>query len=99
MKQRTDEIGARLVIACLPDQSQVDAGQAIKNIEPLNYEIQGKLFAWCDRAGVQKVDLQPGLLAAFEADPGTELFYYADRHMTAAGHAVVAEVLLKAIGG
>ena len=93
VKVRCEELGARLVIACLPDQSQVDPAQRIKNIEPLHYRIQGDLEAWCASQGIPYIDLLPPLKAAFERDPTTDLFYYADRHMTPAGHRIVAQGL------
>lgn len=92
MKARADELDCRLVVASLPDHNQVDPEAVIRNIEPLHFEIQERLFAECAALGIETIDLRPALRAAFEAG-GAPLYYYADRHLTPRGHAVVAEAL------
>ena len=89
---RSSEIGARLVVASLPDHNQVDPSAVIKNIEPLNYEIQDRLFQVCGELGVPVIDLLPALADRF-TQSGQSLYYYADRHLVPEGHRVVAERL------
>jgi len=96
-KLRCDELGSRLVIASLPSQTQVDPSAVIRNIEPLNYEVQEQLFAICADLGVQTVDLQPPLEAEFRRT-GEPLYYFVDRHLMASGHAIIGDVLVEALG-
>lgn len=87
-----EALGAKLLVAALPDHNQVDPRSKIRNIEPLNFVVQARLAEELDRLGIEHVDLLPELRAAFEAG-GPALYYYADRHLTARGHGVVAEAL------
>ena len=92
LRDRAAELDTPLVVACLPDHNQVNPDAVIKGIEPVNFEIQGRLFAELEALGIPALDLRPCLDAAFAAG-STDLFYYADRHMTPEGHRVVAEFL------
>lgn len=91
-RDRAHEIGTDLVIVALPNQTQVDPAAVIKNIDPLNYDVQERLFAECQALGIETLDLLPALR---EASDSTDepLYYYADRHLTARGHAVVGRAI------
>jgi hypothetical protein len=93
MKLRAAQIGTKLVVACLPDHNQINAAAVIKNIGPLNYEVQAELKAVCDKHQILCVDLLPGMKKAWK-DGGEDFYYYADRHLTPAGNAVVAKLLV-----
>lgn len=95
-KARADEIGCRLVVAALPDHNQVDPAAVIRNIEPINIDVQARLFAECAALDIASVDLLPPLREAF-ARGGSPLYYYADRHLTPRGHAVVGQALVTAL--
>jgi len=92
MKLRAVEIGTRLVVVCLPDHNQVNETAVIKNIGPLNYEVQAELKAACAKYEIVYVDLLPEMKRAWK-EAGEDLYYYADRHLTPAGNAVVAKLL------
>jgi len=89
---RAKELDCELLVAALPDHNQVDPAAVIKNIEPINIEVQERLFARCDALGVRHLDLLPALRDAF-AQGDDALYYYADRHLTPRGHAVVGAAL------
>lgn len=92
LARRCREIGSRLVVAALPDHNQVDPEAVIRNIEPLNYEVQDELFEVCEELEIPTTDLRPKLRERF-LEAGESLYYYADRHLTPAGHLVVGEQL------
>ena len=94
LAQRCRELDCRLVVASLPDHNQVDPEAVIRNIEPLNFEVQEKLFEVCAELKVPTVDLLPALRERFQ-ESGISLYYYADRHLKPAGHLVVGEQLAK----
>ncbi|RMF18689.1 MAG: SGNH/GDSL hydrolase family protein [Deltaproteobacteria bacterium] len=90
--RRTAEIGSRLLLVSIPSQSRVDPSAVIKHIEPLHYVVEERLSAVCRELGIEYLDTRPALVAAFGR--GAHLYYYADRHLTAEGHRVVAETVL-----
>ena len=92
LRDRAAELGAELTILALPNQTQIDADAVIQSIRPLNYNVQDRLFEVCEELGLEALDLRPALREARAAD-SAPLFYYADRHLTARGHAVVAQAL------
>jgi len=94
LTRRCRENGSRLVVAALPDHNQVDPEAVIRNIEPLNYEVQDELFDVCEELEVPTIDLLPELRERFR-EAGEPLYYYADRHLTPAGHLVVGEQLAR----
>ncbi len=92
MHLRAQEIGTRLVVVCLPDHNQVNPEAVIKNIEPLNFEVQAELEAVCEKQQIDYVDLLPGMKQRWQAS-GDDFYYYEDRHLTPKGNAAVAELL------
>ncbi|MEE2888309.1 MAG: SGNH/GDSL hydrolase family protein [Planctomycetota bacterium] len=96
MKVRSTEIGTKLVLVCLPDHNQVNEAAIIKNIEPLNFEVQAELAAICQKHQISYVDLLPGMRKMWQKG-GTDFYYYADRHLTPRGNAAVAELLVAAL--
>lgn len=89
---RAAELGAELTIVALPNQTQIDAEAVIQSIRPLNYDVQDRLFEVCEELGLQTFDLRPALREAHAAD-SAPLYFYADRHLTGRGHAVLAQAL------
>lgn len=96
VRDRTAELGAELTVIALPNQTQIDPSAAIPSIRPLNYDVQERLFEVCRELGVRTFDLRPALRAAFE-ETDQPLYYFADRHLTPRGHAVVASALQAAL--
>jgi hypothetical protein len=94
MAARASELGASFFVAWLPDHNQIDPDAYIRNIEPVNFEVQERLRAIVSDLGVPFLDLSIPLRAAFAARD-RQLFYYADRHMTPSGHAVVGAYLAR----
>ncbi len=92
LARRSAEIGSRLLVISIPSQSRVDPDAVIKNIEPLHYVVEEHLAQTCERLGIDYLDMRPPLVRAF--GDGAELYYYADRHLTAEGHRVVAAALV-----
>lgn len=93
-RRRAEELDCELVVVSLPDHNQVDPEAVIKNIEPVNFDIQERLFAACDELEVPTIDLLPPLRAAFD-ETHEPLYYYADKHLRPSGHEVVGEVLVE----
>ncbi len=92
LRDRAAELNTELTILALPNQTQINAEAVIQSIRPLNYDVQDRLFQVCDELGLEIFDLRPALREAHAADPAP-LYYYADRHLTARGHAVLAQAL------
>jgi hypothetical protein len=92
LAQRCRELDCELIIASLPDHNQVDPAAVIRNIDPINYEVQDELFARCSALSIATIDLLPPLGSRFE-ETGRSLYYYADRHLKPEGHKVVGEHL------
>jgi lysophospholipase L1-like esterase len=89
---RAKEIGTTLVVAPLPDHNQVNPDAFIKNIDPINFEIQERLTAICVRLGVRCVDLRSAMHESWKAS-GENYYYYADRHLTPTGNREFARLL------
>ena len=100
LKRRADEIGTRLVCVCIPDYNQVNPQAVIRNIGPVNFEIQQRLERVCRQNGIAFLDPLPFFRAAFAQRRHTDapLFYYVDRHMTPAGNVVMADYLATQLG-
>ncbi len=96
VRRRCEELQARLVVAVLPDQAQVDPNLAIQNITPLHYGIQDLVKDWATRSDIQWIDLLPPLQSA-QQTAQAPLFHYADKHMTRLGHEVVGKALVQAL--
>lgn len=90
--RRAEELGSPLVVVAIPDHNQIDPDAVIKNIGPLNFDVQTRLASICKSLGVAYIDLLPGLASDFE-ERGETLYYYADRHLTPEGNRVAAELL------
>jgi hypothetical protein len=91
--------GARLRVAILPTEFQVDQMQAWDFAERCNFTppppIQEPLIALLQAEGIPYLDLLPALSAAQAA--GEQMYWTNDDiHWTAAGHGVVAEALQQA---
>jgi len=87
---RCREIGTELIVASIPDHNKVDPDARIRGINPVNYEIEGRLAEICEEHGIPYLDLTPVMKKAFQTAE-TPLYYYADRHLTPAGNEEVAE--------
>ncbi len=92
LAKRCAELECQLVIASLPDHNQVDPTAVIKNIDPVNYEVQEQLRAICEELEVPLIDLLPALRQQFTRT-GRSLYYYADRHLKPEGHGIVGRQL------
>lgn len=92
LRCQAERIGTELVILGIPDQSQIDPDDWVKNIGPLNYEVQDFLMTYCSRQGIPFIDPRPQMIAAYEERQVRQYYYY-DRHLTAEGHMQIGEVL------
>lgn len=104
LADRAREIDCRLVVVSLPDYWQVDPRAQVKGLEAVHVDVQAPLAEICQRRELPLVDLLPALRAAADdtcdasdasdagdaGDASEPLYYRADRHLTARGHAVVA---------
>ena len=94
--RRAREVGSRLLVISIPDHNKVDPLAVIKNIEPLNYDVEDALRETLLRLGVPYFDTFDALRSAHESGEGG-LYYYADRHLTPRGHRVLADALLPVV--
>ncbi|MBK8096304.1 MAG: hypothetical protein IPK26_04310 [Planctomycetes bacterium] len=93
LRTRAAEIGATLLVTCLPDHNQVDPTAVIANLGEAEFGVQERLQAACSGIGVICIDLLPPMRDRFTRI-GQPLFWFADRHLNVLGHQVVAEALL-----
>lgn len=100
LKRRADEIGTQLVCVCIPDHNQVNPKAVIRNIDPVNFEVQERLQKVCAQNGIPYFDPLPSFRAAFAKRNAAEppLYYYVDRHMSPAGNAVMGDYLAEVLG-
>jgi len=96
MQRRARELGTKLLVVSIPDHNKVDPLAVIKNIEPLNYNVEDALRDTLARLGIPYFDTFDVLKAA-HTNGGGGLYYYADRHLTPRGHQVVAEALFPVV--
>lgn len=96
MRCQAEQIGTELAILGIPDQSQIDPEDWVKNIDPLNYEVQDFLQAYCTEHGIPFIDPREHMIASF-ADRRVRQYYYYDRHLTMEGHMMIGEVLTEFI--
>lgn len=92
LRCQAEHIGTELIILGIPDQSQIDPNDWVKNIGPLNYEVQDFLKDYCSNHGIQFIDPSSQMIASFE-ERRIRQYYYYDRHLTAEGHRIISEVL------
>ncbi len=92
MQCQAEQIGTELVILGIPDQSQIDPEDWVKNIDPLNYEVQEFLQTYCAEHGIPFIDPREHMITSF-AQRHVRQYYYYDRHLTAEGHMLIGEVL------
>lgn len=93
LKLRAGEIGTRLVVVSIPDYNQVDPQAIYRGIEPVNYDIESQLAQLTRELGITYIDPLPEMRARLRA--GEAPWYYArDRHLTPAGNAVLADILM-----
>jgi lysophospholipase L1-like esterase len=94
---RVRELGSRLLVISIPDHNKVNASAVIKNIDPINYDIEGELRTTLESLGIEYIDLLEPMSAAYQAT-NSDLYYYADRHLTPLGNQVVANAISDVIG-
>ncbi len=92
IRDEATSIGARTVVAMIPDQVQVEPDVRVVGLEPADYSMQERLRAICSALDVSVLDLLPPLREAF-AKEGKPLYYAHDRHLRARGHEIVAGAL------
>ncbi len=85
-------IGARTLIALIPDQVQVDTDASVVGLEPADYDVQSRIQEIGAELAIPVIDLGPALRSERER-AGEPLYYPKDRHLNARGHAVVARAL------
>ena len=94
---RVRALGARLLVISIPDHNKVNASAVIKNINPINFDIENELRATLEPLGIEYIDLSEPMSAAYQAT-NSDLYYYADRHLTPLGNQVVANAISDVIG-
>jgi hypothetical protein len=87
------EHGAHMLLLLIPDQVQVQPDVRVFGVPQDVYDVQGRLHAFADQAGIAVVDPLRALRAAYAAH-AEPLYYLRDRHLRAAGHALVAREIL-----
>lgn len=97
VKKSAEEIKTELLVISLPDHNQVNPNAAIKNITPLQYDIQVRLGALCDRTGIQFFDLLPKMKKEW-VKTRQDYYYYMDRHLTPEGNRLVYNLIRDRIG-
>lgn len=95
--RRAKQLGAKLAVVALPDHNQVNPTAVIRNVGPINYEVQEPLREACEGLGVPVVDPLEAMREAY-AREGRDLYYYEDRHLTPEGNRVLAEAIAPALG-
>jgi lysophospholipase L1-like esterase len=99
IKIRADEIGTRLVVIAIPDYNLVNPASTISSIKPLNFDVQARIKAVCEKNRIEEHDLLETMQDAFKANGGADgarirpLYYEFDRHLTVEGNRVIAEYL------
>lgn len=96
VQKSAEEIGSRLIIVCLPDHNQVNPQAVIKNITPLQFDIQSRLGDLCRQLGIQYLDLLPAMRDQWVISK-QDYYYFRDRHLTPAGNQAVYELIQKPI--
>ncbi len=89
---RTREIGSKLIIVSIPDYGLVDPAMNLKGQLKINIEIEQQLAKTCSELGIAYIDLLPELRQR-QVSSEQPLYYYADRHLTPAGNAAVAQTM------
>jgi len=92
IRDEAASVGARTVLAVIPDQVQVETGVTVLGLEPADYQVQAHVRAVCDGLGIPVIDLLPPLREESNR-AGQRLYYPKDRHLNAHGDAVVARTL------
>ena len=98
IRDQAGSVGARTVLAIIPDQVQVEEGVTVVGLDPADYEVQPRMRQVCERLGIPVIDLLPPLREAYATD-GQALYYPKDRHLNARAHAVVARALRAELAG
>ena len=88
--------GARTLLVVVPEQLQVEPERRVVGLVEADYAVQERLRRFAESEGIPMLDLLPGLRAEREAT-GRDLYYRQDRHLTAAGHGVVARLIHEAL--
>ncbi len=84
------EIGAKLLLIVIPDQVQVHTEWRVAGAGGLDLDIQDRLGEIASSLEIETLDLLPGLNAARGDSP---LYFRQDRHLTALGNRIVAELV------
>ena len=98
IRDQAASVGARTLVAMIPDQVQVEPDVSVLGLEPADYAVQERVRAICAALGIRFVDLFPALRAEY-ARAGEPLYYAKDRHLRARGHAIVAQALAAELDG
>lgn len=94
--RRAQELGSKLLVVSIPDHNKVNPDAYIKNIEPINFDIEAELRRTTESLGIRYYDLFNDFRVAYESGR-TDLYFYADRHLTPKGNEVVAQALTPVI--
>jgi len=96
LRMRCEEINTEFLVISIPDHNRVDPSASIRDIEPINFEIEEKLAEICSDLGIHYLDLTEAMKEAY-AKSGQPLYYYADRHLTPIGNVAVADGMMPVI--
>jgi len=95
IQQRSNAMGAQLVIVSIPDYEMVDPVKGrLKGQKMLNIAFETELHMVTDELGIPYLDLLPELKSRQAERPEEPFYYSMDRHLTPAGNAEVATIML-----
>ena len=92
IRDEAASVGARTVLAVIPEQVQVEAGVTVLGLDPADYQVQARVREVCEPLRIPVIDLLPPLRDDY-ARAGQALYYPKDRHLNARAHAIVARAL------
>jgi lysophospholipase L1-like esterase len=84
--------GAKLAVAVIPDQTQVEPDVSVVGLDPAVFLVQDRMREFAAREGIPLVDLLPGMRAEHERT-GVRLYHRYDRHWNPNGHRLAAELI------
>ena len=92
MRIQAGVTGSDFVVVSIPDASLIYPTLTLPNYPLRNIAIEQRLRIICEQQGITYVDLTAPLKDA-AVSKSDQLYYPRDRHLTAAGHKVVADAL------
>jgi hypothetical protein len=90
------ERGAKFLLMLIPDQVQVEPEAKVLGLLESDYQVQGPLFEFAARDGIDVLDLLPTLHAE-HVRTEQPLYYRQDRHFLPRAHEIAADQIREAL--